>query len=120
MKTKTESTSFGTITIDGQKYGHDVLIRLDGSVQKRKKKLSKKFYGTSHKISRTEAEFIYEEGAQTLVIGTGQYDQVRLSDEAQEFFDDKGLKRITAATSEAIRLWNDVEGEAIALFHVTC
>ena len=120
MKTKTEATSFGSITINGHKFDHDVLIRLDGSIQKRRKKLSKKFYGTSHKISRAEAEFIYEEGAQTLVIGTGQYDRVRLSEEAQEYLDGKGLKVITVATSEAIRLWNDVSGEAIGLFHVTC
>lgn len=120
MKTKTEATSFGSITVDGQKLNHDILIRLDGTIQKRKKKLSKKFYGTSHKISRAEAEFIYEEGARTLVIGTGQYDQVRLSDEAKEYFDERRLTLIAAATPEAIKLWNEVKGEAIALFHVTC
>jgi hypothetical protein len=120
MKTKTEATSFGSITIDGKKFNHDVIIRLDGTIKKRKKKLSKKFYGTSHKISRAEAEFIYEEGAQTLIVGTGQYDQVRLSDEAQEYFDDLGLKLITIATPEAIRLWNDEKGALIGLFHITC
>jgi hypothetical protein len=120
MKTKTESTSFGSITIDGQTFHHDVLIRLDGTIQKRKKKLSKKLYGTSHTISQAEAAFIYEPGAKTLLIGTGQYDQVRLSGEAQEFFGQRGVNVVTAATTEAIRLWNDVQGEAIALFHVTC
>jgi hypothetical protein len=120
MKTKTEATSFGSITIDGQVFHHDVLIRLDGSIKKRKKKLSKKLYGTSHKISRAEAEFVYEEGARTLVVGTGQYDQVRLSDEAQAYFDGKGLQLIAAATPEAIGLWNQVPGACIGLFHVTC
>ena len=57
MGTKTHATvtidrtSFGDITIDGQTYDHDVLIRLDGSIEKRKKKLSKKQYGTSHVVS---------------------------------------------------------------------
>ncbi|MGB3715817.1 MAG: MTH938/NDUFAF3 family protein [Candidatus Promineifilaceae bacterium] len=120
MKTETEATSFGSITIDGQKFDHDVIIRLDGTIRKRKKKLSKRLYGTSHKISRSEADFIYEDGAQTLIVGTGQYDQVRLSDEAQEYFDGHGVKLITVATPEAIRLWNDEEGAAIGLFHVTC
>ena len=40
-----ESTTFGTITIDGKTYEHDVIIRLSGEVVKRKKKLSKKYYG---------------------------------------------------------------------------
>ena len=43
-----EGTTFGNITIDGKTYEHDVIIRLSGEVVKRKKKLSKKYYGTSH------------------------------------------------------------------------
>jgi hypothetical protein len=45
---KIEGTTFGTITIDGKIYEQDVIIRLSGEVVKRKKKLSKKYYGTSH------------------------------------------------------------------------
>jgi hypothetical protein len=48
MAMKIEGTTFGTITIDGKTYEHDVIIRLSGEVVKRKKKLSKKDYGTSH------------------------------------------------------------------------
>jgi hypothetical protein len=33
-----EGTTFGTITIDGKTYEHDVIIRLSGEVVKRKKK----------------------------------------------------------------------------------
>ena len=120
MKPRTESTSFGTITIDGNRYDHDVLIRLDGAIKKRKKKLSKRLYGTSHKISLMEAEHVYEEGADVLVIGTGQYDRVRLSDEAQAYFDDHEVKLIMAETPEAIKLWNAQHERAIGLFHVTC
>jgi hypothetical protein len=48
---KIESTAFGTITIGGKTYNHDVAIRLSGEIVKRKKKLSKKYYGTSHVLS---------------------------------------------------------------------
>jgi hypothetical protein len=51
-----EGTTFGTITIDGKTYEHDVIIRLSGEVLKRKKKLSKKYYGTSHVLSKDEAK----------------------------------------------------------------
>jgi hypothetical protein len=34
-----QGTTFGTITIDGQTYEHDVIIRFSGEVVKRKKKL---------------------------------------------------------------------------------
>lgn len=120
MNTRTEKTSFGSITIDGRIFRHDVIIRRDGTVHKRKKKLSKKYYGTSHRISREEAEYILEPGVKTVLIGTGQYDQVTLSDEARTFFEGQGVTLMAAATPEAIGLWNELQGPAIALFHVTC
>jgi len=57
-----EGTTFGTITIDGKTYEHDVIIRRSGEVLKRKKKLSKKYYGTSHVLSKDEAKFVFERG----------------------------------------------------------
>jgi hypothetical protein len=47
-------TTFGSITINGKSYEHDVIIRLSGEVVKRKKKLSKKYYGTSHVLSNNQ------------------------------------------------------------------
>jgi hypothetical protein len=55
-----ESTTFGTITMGGKTYEHDVVVRLSGDVVKRKKKLSKKYYGTSHILSKEEARFVFE------------------------------------------------------------
>jgi len=49
-----------------------VIIRLSGKVVKRKKKLSKKYYGTSHVISKEEAKFVFEKGCEQIVIGSGQ------------------------------------------------
>ena len=36
-----ERPAFGSITIDGKTYNHDVIIRLSGKMDKRQKKLSK-------------------------------------------------------------------------------
>jgi hypothetical protein len=66
-----EKTTFGTITIDGKTYEHDVIIRLSGEVMKRKKKLSKKYYGTSHTLSKDEAKFVFEKGCEQLIVGSG-------------------------------------------------
>ena len=49
-----ENTTFGTITMDGKTYEHDVVVRLSGEVVKRKKKLSKKYYGTSHILRKED------------------------------------------------------------------
>ena len=94
MQPTIQGTEFGSITVDDEVYDHDIVIRLSGKVKKRKKKLSKEQYGTSHTVSLAEAEHIYDDGAERLVIGTGQYGNVKLSEEA--------------------------EGKTIGMFHVTC
>jgi hypothetical protein len=117
---KIESTEFGSITIHGISYTHDVLLRLSGEVAKRKKKLSKKYYGTSHTISREEAEFIYEKGCEVLVLGTGQYGNVKLSPEAAAYFAHHDCRVILQTTPEAIETYNKAGSKTIGLFHVTC
>jgi hypothetical protein len=85
-----ERTTFGTITIDGKTYEHDVIIRLSGEVARRKKRLSKKYYGTSHVLSKDEAKFVFENGCQQLILGSGQMGSVHLSPEAEAYFAEKG------------------------------
>jgi len=120
MKPKIDKTKFGSVTISGVKYEHDVLIQLDGRVRKRKKKLSKEIYGTSHTISLPEAEYVYEDGAEWLLIGTGQTGMVELSDEAAAFLRARGCKVILLPTPEAVQHWNEAKKAGIALLHVTC
>jgi hypothetical protein len=102
-----EGTKFGSITIDRKTYEHDVVIRLSGEVIKRKKKLSKKYYGTSHVLSKDEAKFVFEKGCEQFIIGSGQIGK-------------KGCKVLLHPTPEAIRVFNKSHAKKIGLFHVTC
>jgi hypothetical protein len=120
MKPKIDRTKFGSITIEGDVYERDVIIRLDGQVRKRKKKLSKAVYGTSHTISLDEAKHVYEQGAERLIIGAGQYGLVELSDEAANYFQAKGCQVELLPVKQAAKAWNEAKGAVIALFHVTC
>ncbi|MGE5220996.1 MAG: Mth938-like domain-containing protein [Omnitrophica WOR_2 bacterium] len=120
MKPRIDKTKFGSITIAGAKYDHDVIIRLNGKVEKRKKKLSKEIFGTSHVISLAEAEYVYEDSARWLLIGTGQSGMVKLSDEAAQFLKKKGCQVALLPTPEAMRCWNESEEAGIGLFHITC
>ena len=120
MKPRLDRAKFGSITIDGKTYNHDVLISLKGEVIKRKKKLSKAVYGSSHTISLGEAKFIYEEDAIMLIFGTGQYGMANLSEEAEKFFKDQDCKVEILPTPEAIKAWNQSKYGTIGLFHITC
>src|SRR5215469_165183 len=120
MKPTIDGTTFGSITIAGQVFEHDVLIRRGGHVKKRKKKLSKAIYGTSHILSLAEAKHIYEPGAKRLIIGTGQEGNVKLSEEATDYFKKKQCHVDMLPTPEAIQSWTEAAGRTISLFHVTC
>ena len=115
-----DGTVFGSITIGGKTYAHDVVIRLSGKVVKRKKKLSKKYYGTSHVLSKDEAKFVFEKGCEQLILGSGQMGQVRLSPEAETYLARKGCEVILKPTPGAIRAFNTSRAKKIGLFHVTC
>jgi hypothetical protein len=120
MKPRIDDTEFGSITIAGERIEHDVLIRLSGEVAKRRKKLSKAVYGTSHTVSLAEAEYIHEKGAEKLIVGAGQNGMVELSGEAADFFARKKVEVDLAPTPEAVARWNKSKGAVIGLFHVTC
>ena len=120
MKPSIDQTTFGSITIAGQIFERDVIIRLNSQIKKRKKKLSKAVYGTSHILSLAEAKHVYQQGAEQLIIGAGQYGRVGLSEEAATYFQRKQCQVELRPTGEAIRVWNAAEGRVIGLFHVTC
>jgi hypothetical protein len=115
-----DGTEFGSITISSELHEHDVVIRLNGKVKKRKKKLSKMKYGTSHRISLEEAEHIFEPGAELLIVGTGQIGCVELSDEATGFFQKNRCSVQLLPTPKAVTAWNTAKGAVIGMFHVTC
>lgn len=115
-----DGSKFGSITIDGKTYDHDVAIGLSGEVSKRRKKLSKEQYGTSHVISKAEAKSVFEKGCDLIIIGTGQEGNVRLSPEAEDYFAKKECEVLLQPTQEAIQSFNRSAKRKIALMHVTC
>src|SRR5438128_12393157 len=117
MKPGIDQTTFGSITVEGAVFEHDVLIRLSGQVKKRKKKLSKAIYGTSHVLSLDEARHVYEKGTKQLIIGSGQYRNVKLSDEAASYFEHKHCQVDLWPTPEAMGSWNTAECPVIGFFH---
>jgi hypothetical protein len=113
-------TSFGSITVDGVIFDHDIIITLEGKVIKRKKKLSKAIYGTSHTISLNEAVYIFQDGAEGIIIGSGQYGVAELSQEAAGFLKQRNCKVKLLSTPDAIQEWNRINGKWITLLHITC
>lgn len=116
-----DATQFGSITIDGALHENDIMIRLSGEVVKRKKRLSKALYGTSHTLSEAEARLLYEPDCRVVVIGSGQYGELHLSPEAESFFAAQHTCAVVLQpTPQAIRTFNKESRPKVGLFHVTC
>jgi hypothetical protein len=71
-------------------------------------------------VSQAEAEHTYEKGVKRLIIGTGQYNNVTLSDEAADYFQHRHCQVELFPTPRAIQVWNKTSRPVIGLFHVTC
>jgi hypothetical protein len=121
-KPRIDGTVFGSITIDGAVFKHDVVIGTDGAVKERKKELSRGVFGGSHTISLHEAKYVFEQGehADRLIVGSGQYGKAELSPEATAFAEGRRCSVLVLPTPEAIVAWNSAEDNPIGLFHVTC
>jgi hypothetical protein len=120
MKPYIDSTSFGSISVNQTILDHDIVLRWNDDIKKRKKKLSKKIYGTSHILSLEEAKHIYQKGTKRIIIGSGQYGALKLSEEADQYFRKKDCQVTLLPTPEAVEVWNSAKGKVVGLFHVTC
>lgn len=113
-------TGFGWIVIGGIRYAYDVLIHVDGKVSKRKKKVSKELKGSyGHTpLIRKELEFLADENPAIVYIGTGQYGDLPITDEAQELLTHYGA--VIRPTPEILPLLEREGRRHVAIIHVTC
>ncbi len=112
--------SFGTIVVDKKEVAHDILIRPDGKVAKRKKKPVREKYGTSHVVDREELERVFRGQPCALVIGAGHSSMVRLAEDAQAWLAELGVEWHLLPTPEAAEAFNKLAGPKALLLHVTC
>jgi len=118
-----EEYKFGSVTIDGKTYNHDVEVRWTGHVFDwlRKK---------SHVIDSDDIKRALEQNPETIIIGTGESGIAKVSDRLKQEVESKGIQLIIDRTEQATKTFNiindesrDEEGEqrkVIGLFHLTC
>ncbi len=118
-----EEYHFGSITIDGKTYSHDVEVRWSGEVLKWWRE-------ESHLINVGDIKRALEQDPEVIVIGTGESGVARVSEEAKAEIEKRGIKLIIDVTGEAVKTFNIINEESekeegkktkvIGLFHLTC
>lgn len=117
MKPTIKSKKTGNVSINNQWIDYDISINLDGIVMKRERSSNGDL--DFLELTLEEANRLYEPSANEMIIGSGEKSQLRLSNEATDFFEEKRCKIKLLPTQEAITYWNRYEGHAIGLFHIT-
>ena len=105
------STSFGSITIDNKKYNYDVWIFVDKTIQRRNR---------NHEFTLEEFNIITKDNPEILLIGTGQYGVVKISEEVIKTAKEKNIELIYGKTPEVIKKFNELDKKIAAAFHTTC
>jgi hypothetical protein len=110
-----QESSFGSITIGGKRYDHDVWLLVDGSVEERK--------GGYHTFLEKETQALIQGEPEIIVVGTGTAGCVEIDPPAEQLARGKGIKIVSNITPRAVEEYNKLASigkKVAAAFHVTC
>lgn len=110
---------FGQIEIEGERYGHDVVID-QGRVARRSKKPSKPYRDQFGHTPLSVKETI-PWGGERLIVGTGASGSLPIMPDVWTEAQKRGIEMIAAPTQEALQLLSGIKAKDVhAILHVTC
>ncbi|MBN2154599.1 MAG: hypothetical protein JW776_00960 [Candidatus Lokiarchaeota archaeon] len=117
-----DDTRFGSITIDGQLYSHDVYILPSGKTEKRNKKKSPRIHG-HRSLGVEEIKYLLSYEPEILFIGKGQTGVLPIQPEAEVLLESLDIEIHMETTPNLIDKFNQIFSErknVAAVFHTTC
>jgi len=108
--------SFGKMIVNGNEYTSDLIILPDRIHQSWWRK-------EGHSLCIEDLTEIFKSDIDILVVGTGAYGRMRVSDEIINELKKKGIETYPEDTGKAVDLFNKLieEGRKVAgAFHLTC
>jgi len=112
-----EEYHFGSITVDGKTYNHDLEVRRMFS----KIEVLDWKRNESHIIDVEDVKRAVGQKPDIVVIGNGESGVAQVTEAAKQFIINKGIKLIIDITGKAVRIFNEGEQtNIIGLFHLTC
>ncbi|MFO8133263.1 MAG: Mth938-like domain-containing protein [Thermoplasmatota archaeon] len=104
--------SFGEIVVDGTTYTSDLIIFPDCIVPDWRRR-------RGHLLQPADLADVIAARPGHLVVGTGAYGRMTVSDETRELLDRENIPFEVLSTGEACRAFNR-RGDAAAALHLTC
>jgi len=105
---------FGSITIDGKRYDHDVII-FKGEVRSWWRK-------AGHDVAVADIESLVKEGVRTIVFGTGASGVMKVDRETESYLKHHGISIFMMKTGDAVGKFNQISADpnTAAALHLTC
>ena len=111
-----EDYGFGSMTILGEKHRNDLKI-IDKEV------VGNWWRKEGHAIYAEDIDDILYSPAEILVVGTGAYGGMKLTEEATRAIKGRGIELVAVPTKEAVTIFNTLHGQGkrvAGAFHLTC
>ncbi len=109
-----DAYSFGKISVHDRVYMSDVIVypdRVDSSWWRKE----------GHRLQPEDLAEIIASRPDTVIIGTGYYGAMQVPEDTRRFLESMGIRVIVEQTGEAIKLFNEQQGEkTVGAFHLTC
>ena len=111
-----ESYSFGSMTVMGEKHRNDLKI-IDNQI------IASWWRREGHALYAEDIDDILYSAVEMLVVGTGAYGSMRVTEEAAKAIAGRGIKLVAVPTEEAATIFNALRGQGkrvAGAFHLTC
>jgi hypothetical protein len=113
-------SEFGWVQIGDERFENDIVVHVDGTITKRKKKLSKDLkadYGHTP-LSDRELDILKEEKPEVVIVGIGQYGDLPVTPKAKKILN--RYEAMYLRTPEALESMAAEKRPYVAIVHVTC
>jgi hypothetical protein len=120
MTTIDMDTGFGWVQIGEERFENDIVVHVDGTITKRRKKLSKDLkaeYGHTP-LSDRELDILKEERPEVVIVGMGQDGALPVTPKAKKMLDKYDV--VYQRTQEALVSMAREKRPFVAIIHVTC
>ena len=110
---KIDSFSFGSISISGKKFSHDVTVSWDGEIRERE---------SNHLFSKAEAIELLMKDPELIIVGCGTAGLMKIDPAAEEAVKKEKIKLLSGKTTDMVQEFNkhNKKKKVVALFHLTC
>ena len=111
-----EAFSFGSMTIEGRRYGSDLMIFPDGHVRDAWRRAQ------GHVLSTKDISALIASGPEIIVAGTGVNGRMKPEDGLELQLARKNIRFLAASNAEAVQRFNEAcrHYRVGACFHLTC